>query len=138
MKRFGHFNRSSAKALASRAVLAWDGIGDADGTAIGPSPDTIDELLDVWPIFETFQLTYLSTGLLLEQEKNVSALSPNGVARSWLGAPYHDQASLRAVGASSSGDGVQPCRGIAVSLVVERRDAAGCERSHRQSIVLIP
>ena len=39
---------------------------------------TIDALLDVWPIFEAFQLTYVSKGLLLEQEKNVSALLPNG------------------------------------------------------------
>ena len=67
-----------AKALARRAVLAWEGIGDADGNASGPSPETIDALLDVWPIFEAFQLTYVSKGLLLEQEKNASALSPNG------------------------------------------------------------
>jgi hypothetical protein len=67
-----------AKALARRAVLAWEGIGDADGNAIDPSPEAIDALLDVWRIFEAFQLTYVSKGLLLEQEKNVSALSPNG------------------------------------------------------------
>ena len=67
-----------AKALARRAVLAWEGIGDANGNAIEPSPEAIDALLDVWPIFEAFQLTYVSKGLLLEQEKNVSALSPNG------------------------------------------------------------
>ena len=67
-----------AKALARRAVLAWEGIGDADGNPIDPSPEAIDALLDVWPIFEAFQLTYVSKGLLLEQEKNVSALSPNG------------------------------------------------------------
>ncbi len=70
--------RAFAKALARRAVLAWEGIGDADGNAIEPSPESIDALLDVWPIFEAFQLTYVSKGLLLEQEKNVSALSPNG------------------------------------------------------------
>jgi len=58
-----------AKALARRAVLAWDGIGDADGKPIEPSPEAIDALLDVWPIFEAFQLTYVSKGLLLEQEK---------------------------------------------------------------------
>jgi hypothetical protein len=52
-----------AKALARRAVLTWE---------------AIDALLDVWPIFEAFQLTYVSKGLLLEQEKNASALSPNG------------------------------------------------------------
>ncbi|MBM1222900.1 hypothetical protein JQU17_22070 [Ponticoccus sp. SC2-23] len=67
-----------AKALARRAVLAWEGIGDGDGTAIDPGPEAIDALLDVWPIFEAFQLTYVSKGLLLEQEKNASALSPSG------------------------------------------------------------
>ncbi len=67
-----------AKALARRAVLAWEGIGDAEGNPINPSPDTVDALLDIWPIFEAFQLTYVSKGLLLEQEKNVSASSPNG------------------------------------------------------------
>jgi len=67
-----------AKALARRAVLAWEGIGDADGHSIDPCPEAIDALLDVWPIFEAFQLTYVSKGLLLEQEKNASALSPNG------------------------------------------------------------
>jgi hypothetical protein len=67
-----------AKALARRAVLAWEGVGDADGNAIVPSPEAIDALLDLWPVFEAFQLTYVSKGLLLEQEKNASALSPNG------------------------------------------------------------
>ncbi len=59
-------------------MLAWEGIGDADGKPIDPSPEAIDALLDVWPIFEAFQLTYVSQGLLLEQEKNASAPSPNG------------------------------------------------------------
>ncbi|MAU52232.1 MAG: hypothetical protein CMN17_07610 [Roseovarius sp.] len=67
-----------AKALARRAVLAWEGIGDTDGTPIDPSPEAIDALLDVWPIFEAFQLTYVSKGLLLEQEKNASAPLPSG------------------------------------------------------------
>jgi hypothetical protein len=67
-----------AKALARRVILAWDGIGDADGNPIDPSPEAIDALLDVWPIFEAFQLTYVSKGLLLEQEKNALAPLPNG------------------------------------------------------------
>lgn len=67
-----------AKALARRAVLAWEGIGDADGNEIEPDPAAIDALLDIWPIFEAFQLTYVSKGLLLEQEKNVSASLPTG------------------------------------------------------------
>ena len=52
-----------AKALTRRAVLAWEGIGDADGTPIDPSPEAIDALLDIWPIFEAFQLTYVSNGV---------------------------------------------------------------------------
>ncbi|WP_137703182.1 hypothetical protein [Marimonas lutisalis] len=67
-----------AKALARRVILAWDGIGDADGNPIDPSPEAIDALLDVWPIFEAFQLTYVSKGLLLEQEKNALAPLPSG------------------------------------------------------------
>ncbi|MGI3212888.1 hypothetical protein ACROSR_17460 [Roseovarius tibetensis] len=67
-----------AKALARRAVLDWEGVGETDGNPIEPSPEAIDALLDVWPIFETFQLTYVSKGLLLEQEKNASAPSPSG------------------------------------------------------------
>lgn len=67
-----------AKALARRAVLAWDGVGDADGNAIEPSPEAIDALLDIWPIFEAFQLAYVSKGLLLSQEKNASAPLPSG------------------------------------------------------------
>ena len=69
-----------AKALARRAVLDWEGVGNADGNVITPSPDAIDALLDIWPIFETFQLVYVSKGLLLEQEKNVSAPSPTGAS----------------------------------------------------------
>ncbi len=69
-----------AKALARRAVLDWEGVGDAEGNAIDPSPQAIDALLDIWPIFEAFQLVYVSKGLLLEQEKNVSAPLPSGVS----------------------------------------------------------
>ncbi len=67
-----------AKALARRAVLAWDGIGDADGNPIDPSPEGIDALLDVWPVFEAFQTQYVAKGLILDAEKNVSAPLPNG------------------------------------------------------------
>jgi hypothetical protein len=67
-----------AKALARRAVLAWEGVGDADGNPIDPSAEAVDALLDLWPVFEAFQLTYVSKGLLLEQEKNVSAPLPSG------------------------------------------------------------
>jgi len=67
-----------AKALARNAILDWEGVGDAEGNVIPVSAQAIDALLDLWPLFEAFQLSYVSKGLLLEQEKNASALSPSG------------------------------------------------------------
>lgn len=67
-----------AKAIAARAIVDWEGVGDADGTPIPVSPEAIDALLDLWPIFETFQSAYVAKGLELEAEKNASPLSPIG------------------------------------------------------------
>lgn len=69
-----------AKALARIAVEDWEGVGDADGNPVPVTPEGIDALLDVLPLFEAFQLRYVSKGLLLEQEKNASAPSPNGIS----------------------------------------------------------
>ena len=67
-----------AKALAERAILDWEGVGDADGQPVPISPEGIAALLDVWPIFERFQLAYVAKGLELDAEKNASAPSPPG------------------------------------------------------------
>ena len=67
-----------AKALARRAILAWEGIGDADGNSIEPSPEAVDALLDLWPAFEAFQTSYVAKALLLDAEKNASAPLPTG------------------------------------------------------------
>ncbi|MCW5716278.1 MAG: hypothetical protein KIS68_00455 [Bauldia sp.] len=69
-----------AKALARIAVEDWEGVGDADGNPVPVTPEGIDALLDILPLFEAFQLRYVSKGLLLEQEKNASAPSPNGTS----------------------------------------------------------
>ena len=67
-----------AKALARNAVLDWEGVGDADGNAIPVSPERIDALLDIWPLFEAFQTKYVAKGLVLDAEKNASAPLPVG------------------------------------------------------------
>ena len=67
-----------AKAVARRAVLDWEGVGDEDGNALPISPEGINALLEIWPIFETFQTLYVAKGLILDSEKNVSAPLPNG------------------------------------------------------------
>jgi hypothetical protein len=67
-----------AKAIAARAIIEWEGVGDADGAPVSVTPDGVDALLDIWPIFEAFQTTYVAKGLELEAEKNVSAPLPIG------------------------------------------------------------
>lgn len=67
-----------AKAIARIAILDWEGVGDVDGHTIPVSPEGIDALLDIYPVFEAFQLRYVSKGLLMDAEKNVSAPLPNG------------------------------------------------------------
>jgi hypothetical protein len=69
-----------AQAVARRAVLDWEGVGDAEGNSLPVTPEGTTALLEVWPIFEAFQLAYVAKGLVLEQEKNVSAPSPSGTS----------------------------------------------------------
>ena len=67
-----------AKALARSAILEWEGIGDAEGEPLPVSPDAVDALLDIWPIFEAFQSLYVAKGLLLDAEKNALSPVPSG------------------------------------------------------------
>ena len=45
-------SRIGAKAIARRTVLAWEGVGDADGNPVPVSPAGIDAPLEIWPAFE--------------------------------------------------------------------------------------
>ena len=69
-----------AAALARRAIVDWEGVGDEGGTVIAVSPEGIDALLSLWPIFEAFNLLYVSRGMLLDAEKNGFAPSPTGTS----------------------------------------------------------
>ena len=69
-----------AAALARRAIVDWEGVGDEGGTVIAVSPEGIDALLSLWPIFEAFNLLYVSRGMLLDAEKNGSAPLPTGTS----------------------------------------------------------
>ena len=69
-----------AGALARRAVVDWDGVGNVDGDPLNVTPEGIDALLSLWPIFEAFNLLYVSPGMLLDAEKNGSAPSPTGTS----------------------------------------------------------
>ena len=67
-----------AKAVARRAVLDWEGVGDDAGNAVPVSPEGIDALLEIWPVFEAFQTSYVARGLILDAEKNASSPLPSG------------------------------------------------------------
>ena len=67
-----------AKAVARIAIKDWEGVGDADGSPITVTPERIDALLEVWPLFEAFQTKYVNSGFLLDAEKNASAPLPTG------------------------------------------------------------
>ena len=73
-----------ARAVARRVVTAWEGVGDAHGRPVPVSPEGIDALLEIWPVFEAFQARCLAPQLMWEAEKNVSAPSPTGTS---AGAP---------------------------------------------------
>ena len=67
-----------AKSVARRAVIDWEGVGDDAGNAVPVTPEGIDALLDIWPVFEAFQTQYVAKGLILDAEKNASSPSPSG------------------------------------------------------------
>ena len=67
-----------AKTVARRAILDWEGVGDEDGNVVTVTPEGIDALLEIWPVFEAFQTGYVAKGLILDAEKNASAPSPSG------------------------------------------------------------
>jgi hypothetical protein len=62
--------RIVAKAVARIVVKDWEGVGDEDGEPLPLTPDGIDALLELWPIFEAFQTNYIAGALILDAEKN--------------------------------------------------------------------
>ncbi|WP_323033605.1 hypothetical protein [Paracoccus sp. (in: a-proteobacteria)] len=69
-----------AQAVARRIVVDWTGVGDGDGNPLPVTPEGIDALLNIWPVFEAFQEKVLGPYLVLDAEKNGSAPSPNGIS----------------------------------------------------------
>ena len=63
--------RIVAKAVGRIVVKDWNGVGDEDGKPLPLTPDGIDALLELWPIFEAFQTKYIAGALILDAEKNV-------------------------------------------------------------------
>ena len=65
--------------VARRAVIDWEGVGGPDGPA-PVTPEHVDALLEVCPIWQWFQRHYLGPALGLVQEGNGSGPSPTGTS----------------------------------------------------------
>ena len=63
--------RIVAKAVARIVVKDWEGVGDEEGNPLSVTPEGIEALLEIWPIFEAFQTKYIAGALILDAEKNV-------------------------------------------------------------------
>lgn len=70
--------RIVAKSIARIVVRDWEGVGDAEGKPLPVTPEGLDALLELWPLFEAFQTGYVAGALILEQEKNASPPLPIG------------------------------------------------------------
>ena len=63
--------RIVAKAVARIVVKDWEGVGDEEGKPLALTPEGVEALLEIWPIFEAFQTKYIAGALILDAEKNV-------------------------------------------------------------------
>jgi len=68
------------KALARLAVLDWDGVGDAAGSAVPVTVENVDALMDLWPVASAFESAYLGPALLLDAEKNAPGPALSGTS----------------------------------------------------------
>ena len=66
------------QSIARLAIVAWEGIGDADGNPIDPSPEAVTELMNIWPICRAFNKQVVEPAFDQESEKKGSAPSPSG------------------------------------------------------------
>lgn len=68
------------KALARAAILEWEGVGDEAGEPLPVTPAAVDALMELFPVFEFWQLHYVQPALTLDAEKNGSGPLPTGTS----------------------------------------------------------
>jgi hypothetical protein len=66
----GERTAALVKALGRLGIQEWQGVGNAEGEPVPPTPEGVDALLDLWPMAEAFERLYLGPALLLDDEKN--------------------------------------------------------------------
>jgi hypothetical protein len=68
------------KTIGRMGIRDWEGVGDRDGKPVPPTPERIDALLDLPPLYDAFERDHVGPALLLADEKNASAPSPSGTS----------------------------------------------------------
>jgi hypothetical protein len=58
------------RALARSGIVGWEGIGDAEGQPVEPTPERIDQLLEHWPAFDAIDRLYVGPAIVQDAEKN--------------------------------------------------------------------
>jgi len=86
----------SGVAVARAAIIAWEGVGDANGDPVDANPDTIAQLMNAPDMYDAFFLTYLVPALVLDDEKNGSAPSQNGTTAAARTTAYRAPRSAKA------------------------------------------
>ena len=71
---------ATIKAVARRVIKDWDGVGDTEGNPVAPDPERIDQLLDIWPLYDAFNAKFCGPALILVAEGNGSAPLRNGIS----------------------------------------------------------
>lgn len=69
-----------SRALIERAILDWEGVGDADGSPLKADAESISMFLDLPQCFEACDRAYVMPIVLLATEGNVSAALPDGTS----------------------------------------------------------
>ena len=76
----GERTAALVKALGRLGIQKWQGVGDGAGEPAPITPESVDALLDLWPMAEAFERLYLAPALLLDDEKNASRPSADGTS----------------------------------------------------------
>lgn len=71
---------SIVTAFAQLGIVAWEGVGDADGKPIEPTPAAILAYMSDWRVWDAVNRLYVQPALTGADEKNASAPSRNGTS----------------------------------------------------------
>jgi hypothetical protein len=66
-------------ALGQLAIVAWDGVGDANDQPIAVTDAGIEALFELPPIVNAFSSRYFAPAVILDEEKNASTAGLTGI-----------------------------------------------------------